>query len=152
MDNLEDYAYLDCEKNREKVLVAMHHSRVDPETEDRNILGFSRGTIRLMVATIGFGMGIDVSNVRQVFLYGAPANEVDAIQMLGRAGRDGMPARGFIFPRVMSKIDPSFQEMMKALKEGKERCLRRCLLRAIGVAVATSTPQPMCCTLCDRDI
>jgi ATP-dependent DNA helicase RecQ len=53
----------------------------------------------VVVATVAFGMGIDKANVRWVF-HEQVSDSVDSLyQELGRAGRDGAPARAVLFYR-----------------------------------------------------
>jgi ATP-dependent DNA helicase RecQ len=66
------------------------------ETQER----FMDDAIEVIVATTAFGMGVDKPNVRFVF-HSEPSDSVDSYyQEVGRAGRDGEPARAILFHRV----------------------------------------------------
>lgn len=74
-------------KNR---IVEMFHARIDELNKNHILASFAHenGCIRVLIATIAYGMGIDCKAVKTIIHYGPSRNLEAYLQESGRAGRD----------------------------------------------------------------
>lgn len=77
---------------KNEVSARAYHAGLPDDVRSDAQREFMAGEVRVIVATIAFGMGIDKSDIRNVIHYNLPKSIENYTQEIGRAGRDGADA------------------------------------------------------------
>ena len=138
-------------KNR---LVEMFHARTDELNKNHILSSFAHenGCIRVLIATIAYGMGIDCKAVKTIIHYGPSRNLEAYSQESGRAGRDQISQCQAIilYNNVMLKY---CDEDIVAYCRNTTECRRTMILNHFDTNTADIKPPKyahLCCDVCQQ--
>jgi RecQ family ATP-dependent DNA helicase len=80
----------------ERLLAVGYHAGMAPDERASAQHRFMTADAEIVVATNAFGMGVDKADVRAVIHWAIPTSVEAYYQEVGRAGRDGLPARAIL--------------------------------------------------------
>ena len=125
------------------------------ETKSKILASFTQpnGFVRIVVATIAFGMGLDTINVRTIIHWGLPESEEAYVQETGRSGRDGKQSYAILYYNsrdvsTNSKVNDSIRNYCM----NHSKCRRKLLLKEFSVDCNIKSPQllHLCCDVCSQ--
>jgi ATP-dependent DNA helicase RecQ len=116
----------------------LYHGDLNAQIRDVTQDAFMDGRYRIVVATKAFGMGIDKPNTRLVVHYQVPGSLESYYQEVGRAGRDGKPARGVLLYR---RADVRVQRFFLATKHPKAAALAKFVASLFDGGDAAELPE-----------
>lgn len=146
--------------------VLNYHAGLPDDVRGEHQQLFIEDKVKIIVATVAFGMGIDKPNVRFVINFDLPKSIEEYYQEIGRAGRDGQPAWALLLYTYadVHKIryfftdmaDPTKAEMkLKSIVNfaSGNTCRRKALLNYFGEKYDATTGEAdgsWCCDICSN--
>ncbi|QRV24096.1 RecQ family ATP-dependent DNA helicase [Marinomonas foliarum] len=97
-----------------------YHAAMTEEDKQANHNAFTQQPGTIMVATTAYGMGIDIAHVRFVVHIDLPSNAESYFQEVGRAGRDGKPARALLLYGLQDMIQAQQLASLQPFSANKE--------------------------------
>lgn len=112
-------------RKRMSYIAEAYHAGMSAAQRKKIQKHFMDGSLRIIVATVAFGMGINKSDIRCIIHYNMPSSFESYVQEVGRAGRDGNLAICHVF------MNDSNQDKNELLKHIHANSIDRPIIRKL---------------------
>jgi superfamily II DNA helicase RecQ len=134
--------------------IEMFNSICTTDKKEQILSGFMRedSTLRIIICTTSFGLGIDCPDIGTVMHWGVPSTVEEYVQETGRAGRDGSQSVAILF---RCKSGRHLSNKMKSYLENTQICRRTLIFEGFLKYYQTDTKVvkckccDICCEVCD---
>lgn len=131
----EQYEPVGAPSRAENRLFTQFHAQYPAKEKERIVEGLTLGTskLRIIFATVAFGIGLDLKNIRQIIHIGVPCSMEEYFQEAGRAGRDGLPSKAHVFFNSydISKARKNLSTVMREYVKD-DKCKREMIMGYFG--------------------
>lgn len=105
-------------------------------------------SLRVVFATIAFGMGLDIPDIEQAIHVGPSTDIEDYAQEIGRIGRNNVPSKAIL----IAKYNRHASEEMKAYVWNSTECRRLYIYKKFlrGESAKSNNPLCSCCDVCSK--
>ena len=135
-------------------LVDMFTACTEQKVKDVIISNFTQqeAHLRIVIATVAFGMGLDSPNIRRIIHWGTPADIESYIQETGRAGRDGDQSLAKLYYAPVNLHPWYTEESMRLYCLNNDTCRRQILLQDFDMYDEVVSPSCLCkcCDVCAK--
>lgn len=152
---------MECLENAEanEALIEIFHSHLDTNSLEEIPKDFSstNSPVRCLIATIAFGMGMQVSDVSYIIHWGPPSSILDYWQEVGRCARNEKPGSAYLYTPPYSRNTKTIEKpMLDLVNLSTKQCIRKTVLTEMKLkAVSASAIEKCCgstrcCSFCDK--
>ena len=137
---------------RHRIFAQFHAAQTEiMKQEILEELTSAESLIRVVFATVALGLGVNIPNVKQIIHIGPPRTLESYYQEIGRAGRNGKPAKALMYYNGsdISANKPGMTYEMREFCTTVTTCLRDYLLKYLGSSKSQNNILTSCCSNCE---
>ena len=109
-----------------RLIDMFNRALTEGKKEVLSMFGGKDTSLRLVIATTAFGMGVDIEDVRRIMHWGMPSTLEEYVQETGRCGRDGEASQAILY---QGKHTAYTTLKVKNYADNTSLCRRRLLFR-----------------------